>query len=148
MGLGLTIWSPLASGVLTGKYAGGIPPGSRLSKDSFKKRPDYNVFMKRVEQGEKLRPIAERMGCSMGQLALAWCMANPHVSTAITVATDVNQVDEQLGAVALVEKMTPQVMADIDAALGNDVVQKAKVVPKAGPAMRAQHLSAGARSKL
>merc|ERR1712118_242965 len=71
MGLGLTIWSPLASGVLTGKYGGGIPKGSRLDNERFRKRPDYQTFMRRVEQAERLRPVAEKLGCTMGQMALA-----------------------------------------------------------------------------
>jgi len=82
MGLGLTIWSPLASGVLTGKYGKGIPDGSRLASKSFKRRTDYQeAFMDPIKDAERLRPIVEKLGCTMGQLALAWCMVNPNVST-------------------------------------------------------------------
>merc|ERR1711916_85114 len=89
MGLGLTIWSPLAGGGLTGKYRDGVPQGSRLDKADFKKRPDYRIFLERAKQAETLRPVAEKLGCTLGQLALAWCIANPHVSTVITGASDV-----------------------------------------------------------
>jgi len=151
MGLGLTVWSPLAGGVLTGKYGKGIPPGSRLASDAFKRRPDYQVFVKRAEQAERLQPLASRLGCSMGQLALAWCLANPNVSTAICGATDAEQVEEQLGALAVVKQLTPEVLAEIDALLGKEVVGHAKRVQgRDGQAreMRTGWLSAGALSKL
>lgn len=150
MGLGLTIWSPLASGILTGKYGGGsFPSGSRLSQETFKKRPDYKVFMKQVNWAERVRPVAEKLGCSMGQLALAWCMANPNVSTTMTGATDVAQVEDQLGAIAVVDKLTQEVMSEIDTALGEEVVTRAKQVPKVQQgALRKHHLTKGAVAKL
>mmetsp|Transcript_97349 Transcript_97349/g.208880 ORF Transcript_97349/g.208880 Transcript_97349/m.208880 type:complete len:393 (-) Transcript_97349:45-1223(-) len=150
MGLGLTIWSPLASGILTGKYGGGsLPDGSRLSQESFKKRPDFKVFMKQIEWAERLRPVTEKLGCSMGQLALAWCMANPNVSTTLTGATDVTQVEEQLGAIAVIEKLTPEVISEIDAALGEEVVSRAKQVPKVQQGTLRKHfLTKGAVAKL
>jgi voltage-dependent potassium channel beta subunit len=151
MGLGLTIWSPLASGILTGKYGQGIPEGSRLSKESFKSRADYKVFMKKAVQAERLRPIAQQLDCTMGQLALAWCMANPNVSTTITGATHVAQVDEQLGALPVIERLTPELMSAIDDALGPDVCERAKEpMPDAASMrpLRTKKLSSGALSKL
>jgi len=150
MGLGLTVWSPLASGVLTGKYGGGAAPaGSRLAQDSFKRRPDFKHFQRQIEWAERLRPVAARLGCSMGQLALAWCMANPDVSTTLTGATDTAQVEEQLGALAVVEKLVPDVMGEIDAALGEEVVRRARQVPKAQQGgMRRPFLTKGAVAKL
>lgn len=148
MGLGLTTWSPLASGVLTGKYGKEVPAGSRLASKAFKMRPDYGIFMKRVKQAEQLRPVAERLGCTMGQLALAWCIANPHVSTVITGATDPSQIDEQLGALPVVDRLAPGVMKEIDAALGAKVVEVAKRPRPAMPSARTARLSAGARAKL
>ena len=82
LGLGLTIWSPLASGVLTGKYgSGAMPEGSRLSSAQFQKRADYTERFggARIAVAERLRPIARRLKCTMGQLALAWCLNNKHV---------------------------------------------------------------------
>jgi len=151
MGLGLTIWSPLASGVLTGKYAQGVPAGSRLSKESFKTRGDYKVFMKKVEQAERLRPIALKLGCSMGQLALAWCMANPNVSTTMTGATDVSQVEEQLGALPVIERLTADLMTAIDDVLGPDVLERARQPMPDAQSMRplrTKNLSPGALAKL
>merc|ERR1711879_921240 len=105
--------------------------------------------MKQIEWAERLRPVAEKLGCSMGQLSLAWCMANPNVSTTLTGATDVVQVEEQLGAVAVIEKLTPEVMAEIDTALGEEVVSRAKQVPKVQQgAMRKPFLTKGAVAKL
>lgn len=150
MGLGLTIWSPLASGILTGKYGKGIPPGARLDKESFKKSPEYNKYMKQIEYAERLRPVAEKLGCTMCQLALAWCIANPNVSTVMTGATDPEQVDEQLLALEVVNRLTAQVMSEIDIALGEEALSQATKIPSGEPmrAMRTSRLSKGALSKL
>lgn len=149
LGLGLTTWSPLASGVLTGKYNSGIPAGSRLANDTFKKRPDFESrFMKNVKTAESIRPIAERLGCSMGQLALAWCVKNPNVSTVITGASSVDQVDENLKALEVVDKLTPDVMAEIDTALGSTFVAVDDPVTKQMMTYRLGKLSDGALAKL
>lgn len=152
MGLGLTIWSPLGGGVLTGKYGKEIPAGSRLDSKTFKNRPDYDTkFLQRVQHAERLRPVAERVGCSMTQLALAWCVANAHVSTVITGATEPAQVDDQLGALAVVDRLTPAVMKEIDDALGADVVAAAKRPKPTFPdvwGLRTGRLSVGALAKL
>ena len=120
LGLGTTVWSPLGSGVLTGKYDQGIPKGSRLDL------PDYAWLRKQVATPErldtvkKLAPVAQDLGCTRAQLALAWCLKNPHVSTVITGASQVSQVTENLGALAVLPKLTPGVMARIAGILKND----------------------------
>lgn len=117
IGLGLTTWSPLASGLLTGKYNDGVPAGTRASL------PDYQWLQKnvtdpdRVAKARKLAPIAADLGISMGQLALAWCMKNPNVSTVITGASRVEQVYDNLKAVDAIDKLTPDVMAALDKAV-------------------------------
>jgi len=155
MGLGLTTWSPLASGVLTGKYSAGIPAGSRLSRESFKNRADYKAaFLAKIQAAERLRGTAEALGCSMGQLALAWCMANPNVSTVITGATSLKQVEENLGALDVLDRLSSKVLSDIDDALGEDEVGKAASLAAAKErvenqlSFRFKLLTAGAISKL
>lgn len=94
-GLGLTVWSPLASGILTGKYSGGnVPEGSRLSVEKFAWLRKGIMEGKRaqIDAVDKLKPIAERMGATTAQLALAWCAANPRVSTVITGSSKRSQV--------------------------------------------------------
>jgi voltage-dependent potassium channel beta subunit len=117
-GYGATIWSPLASGLLTGKYRDGIPEGSRAALDGYRwlgKRMSDKELIGRVEG---LRPIAEELGCSMAQLALAWCAKNPNVSTVITGASRPSQVTENFGALEVIPKLDAEVMARIEAALG------------------------------
>ena len=81
---GNTIWSPLASGLLTGKYKDGIPEGSRAALEGYGWLAKRLTDAEAIAQVERLRPIADRLGCSMAQLALAWCTKNPNVSTVIT----------------------------------------------------------------
>ena len=121
-GLGTTIWSPLASGVLTGKYANGIPDDSRLNL------PGYE-WLKEVwasEEGKKklatvgeLSTLAKEIGIPMAHLALLWCLANPHVSTVILGASRLSQLDDNLASLDNRDKVTPEVMAKIDAIVGN-----------------------------
>eukprot|EP00928_Gymnodinium_smaydae_P095568 TRINITY_DN8245_c0_g3_i2.p1 TRINITY_DN8245_c0_g3~~TRINITY_DN8245_c0_g3_i2.p1 ORF type:complete len:332 (+),score=43.32 TRINITY_DN8245_c0_g3_i2:86-1081(+) len=149
MGLGLTTWSPLASGVLTGKYKDGIPAGSRLASASFQKRPDYKTkFERPIALAERLRPIAQQLNCSMGQLALAWCIKNPNVSTVITGATTTAQVAENLGAVDVVDKLTNDVMAQIDKLLAEYVSRESWTQVNKQVSYRKSRLSDGAKSKL
>ncbi len=113
IGLGLTTFSPLASGVLSGKYAKGIPSDSRLALPGYewlKKRYPENV-MKAVTA---LEPIARDLGGTPSQLAIAWCVRNPNVSSVITGASRLSQLEENLGALELVPKLTPEVMKIID----------------------------------
>jgi voltage-dependent potassium channel beta subunit len=114
IGLGLTTWSPLASGLLSGKYQNGIPPGSRGALESYAfLREDLTDPAKNAIVG-KLEGVAKDLGCTLAQLALAWCVRNPRVSTVITGATRVEQVTENMKALGVAPKLTPEVLARID----------------------------------
>jgi len=115
IGIGLTTWSPLASGLLTGKYRGGIPEGSRATIPRMKFLVDDLTDKSKNEAVAKLGDIAKELGCSTAQLALAWCAANPRVSTVITGASRVEQVRENMKAAEVVPKLTPDVLRRIDA---------------------------------
>ncbi|QXC63535.1 aldo/keto reductase [Aquihabitans sp. G128] len=112
-GLGLTTWSPLASGLLSGKYADGIPEGSRASLPGYEWLRDFVTDPAKNEQVKELTVIAERLGVTVSQLAIAWCAANPNVSTVITGASNVDQVHENLKALDALEQLTPEVLAEI-----------------------------------
>ena len=117
IGLGTTIWSPLASGMLTGKYNAGIPPDSRGALKGYEWLAERLTDAAKIAVVKRLEPIARDLSCTLAQLALAWCLRNPHVSTVITGATRVAQVHENLKAREVVPKLTPDVMARIEAAL-------------------------------
>jgi voltage-dependent potassium channel beta subunit len=119
IGLGLTTWSPLASGLLTGKYRGGIPAGSRGAVDSYAFLRPRLTDEKGNEIVGRLAPVAAELGCTLAQLALAWCLKNPRVSTVITGATRVAQVQENMQALDVVGRLTPEVLARIDAIVGS-----------------------------
>jgi len=112
-GLGLTTWSPLASGLLTGKYADGIPDGSRAALPGYEWLRDFVTDPQKNEQVKELAAVADRLGVTVGQLAIAWCAANPHVSTVITGASTVDQVHENLKALDALAQLTPEVLAEI-----------------------------------
>ena len=114
-GLGLTTWSPLASGLLTGKYQAGIPEGSRGAMENMAFLRDGLTNAAKNEAVAKLQPIAAELGGSLAQLALAWVAKNPNVSTVITGASKLAQLQQNLGALQLLDKLTPEVMARIDA---------------------------------
>ncbi len=117
-GYGSTTWSPLASGILTGKYRDGVPQGSRGALEGYEWLQDGLCDRHRLAIVDRLEPIANGMGASLAQFALAWCLQNPHVSTVLTGASRVGQVHENMKAVEFVDAFTPEVMAAIDAALG------------------------------
>ncbi|MFN2196002.1 MAG: potassium channel beta subunit family protein [Anaerolineales bacterium] len=122
VGLGTTIWSPLASGFLTGKYMNGIPENSRLKLDGYewlKKRLDSDEGRQQLEKVRQLQPIADDLDCSMAQLAIAWCLKNPNVSTVITGASRPSQVVENMHALEIVPKLNADVMKRIEAVLDN-----------------------------
>ncbi|MBI4771990.1 MAG: aldo/keto reductase [Chloroflexi bacterium] len=119
IGLGTTIWSPLASGMLTGKYNLGIPAGSRATLKGYEWLTEGTITPERIAVVKKLQPIADDLGCTMAQMALAWCVKNPDVSTVITGASRVAQVHENLKALDAVAKLTPEVMERIESVLGN-----------------------------
>jgi voltage-dependent potassium channel beta subunit len=116
MGLGLTTWSPLALGLLSGKYANGIPAGSRATLGGYEWLRDSVTDPARVGAATRLAPIAADLGCTSAQLALAWCAHNPHVSTVITGASRVDQLHENMKAIDVLPKLTPDVLARIDGA--------------------------------
>lgn len=118
IGLGATTWSPLASGILTGKYNHGIPAGSRATLKGYEWLKE-EITPDKIETAKKLAPIADDLGCTLGQMALAWCVKNPDVSTVITGASRVAQVRENLKALDVVAKLTPEVMERIESVLGN-----------------------------
>nr|WP_243664858.1 aldo/keto reductase [Rhodothermus marinus] len=121
-GLGLTTWSPLASGILTGKYNEGIPEGSRMSLPGYewlRKRLESEEGRRQIEKVRRLMPIAEELGCTMAQLAIAWCLKNPHVSTVITGASRPEQVHQNMQALEVAQRLTPDVMERIEAILEN-----------------------------
>jgi aryl-alcohol dehydrogenase-like predicted oxidoreductase len=119
LGYGLTIWSPLSLGILTGKYDNGVPEGSRLSQSDFTsitQGAEKKIFEQKINAAKRLDPIAKKLGCTRAQLALAWCAKNPNVSTVITGASRPEQVKENFAAFDLVAKLTPDIMARIDRA--------------------------------
>ncbi|KAF3040136.1 hypothetical protein E8E12_008699 [Didymella heteroderae] len=121
---GTTIWSPLASGLLTGKYNEGIPEDSRFAtnKDFFKKTVEElksEEGQAKIEKVKKLTKVAEKLGASTSQLALAWAAKNPHVSTVILGASKVQQIHDNCAALKLLPKLTPEIMEEIEGILGN-----------------------------
>lgn len=117
IGLGTTIWSPLASGLLTGKYSGGIPDDSRGALPTYAWLADRLTDAASLAKVDRLRPIADELGCSLAQLSIAWCASNPHVSTVITGASRPSQVIENFAALDVLDQLTPDVLARIDAAV-------------------------------
>lgn len=114
-GYGSTIWSPLASGVLSGKYDAGVPEGSRFAQQNYAWLKDKMVTKEIIDKVKQLEPIAKELGVTRAQLALAWCLKNPNVSTVITGATRPEQVTENMKALGVVEKLTPEVIKRIEA---------------------------------
>jgi len=122
IGLGTTIWSPLASGILTGKYNDGIPEGSRLSLANYQwLRPqlESEEGRRKVQKVRMLKPVADDLGCTLSQLAIAWCLANDDVSTVITGASRPEQVEENFEALDVAAKLTPDVLEEIEGILQN-----------------------------
>ena len=114
-GLGLTTWSPLASGLLSGKYREGVPAGSRGAMPNMAFMRDNLTHAARNEAVARLAPIAAELGGTLAQLAIAWAAKNPQVSTVITGASNLEQLRANLGALSLLDQLTPEVMARIDA---------------------------------
>jgi voltage-dependent potassium channel beta subunit len=128
VGLGTTIWSPLASGLLSGKYNNGIPEGTRASLSGYewlKERFEGEEAQRKLDKVRQLVPIAEELGCSMSQLAIAWCLKNPNVSTVITGASRASQVVENMKSLDVVDRLDQDVMERIEGILEN----KPKTLP-------------------
>ncbi|MHB8637760.1 MAG: potassium channel beta subunit family protein [Fimbriimonadaceae bacterium] len=115
--LGLTIWSPLASGILTGKYKDGIPADSRGAVPGYEWLKKSLEDQKTRSKVERLRPIAEGIGTTLAKFSIAWCAKNPNVSTVILGASKMNQLEENLSALELLPKLTAEVMLAADEAL-------------------------------
>jgi voltage-dependent potassium channel beta subunit len=113
-GYGSTTWSPLASGTLTGKYQAGVPEGSRGSLESLAWLRDQITDPARLAKVAALQPLAQQMGATLAQFSIAWCLQNPWVSTVITGASRVDQLHENMKAVDIADRFTPEVMAAID----------------------------------
>ncbi len=114
IGMGTTIWSPLASGLLTGKYNSGVPEGSRLALEGFGWLKDKTLSDQRIERIKELDTIARDLGTSLATLAIAWCIRNPNVTTAILGATRPEQLDENFKALEVYPKLTEEIMKQID----------------------------------
>jgi len=121
---GTTIWSPLASGLLTGKYNDGIPQDSRFANNkqffqSTVKELETPEGKAKIEKVKKLTAIAEKLGGNASQLALAWAATNPNVSTVILGATKVEQIHDNCKAIQMMDKFTPEILAEIEGVLEN-----------------------------
>jgi voltage-dependent potassium channel beta subunit len=114
IGLGLTTWSPLASGQLTGKYVSGVPANSRATLPGYEWLAEALTDSERNSRVRGLATIADGLGCSLAQLSIAWCAANPNVCSVITGASSADQLRENLEACALIPAMTPSLLEEIE----------------------------------
>jgi len=122
IGLGTTIWSPLASGILTGKYNDGIPDGSRMTLPNYQwLRPilESDEGKAKVAKVKLLTPVADDLGCTVAQLAIAWCLVNDDVSTVITGASRPDQITENMKALDVAAQLTPDLLESIEEILEN-----------------------------
>ena len=122
IGLGATIWSPLASGLLTGKYNAGMPDGTRANLPGYewlRKQFESPQGQERIAKVRELSPLATELGCTMSQMALAWCLLNPDVSTVITGASKPEQVAENMAALDVLPKLTDEAVERIEGILAN-----------------------------
>jgi voltage-dependent potassium channel beta subunit len=117
-GYGSTTWSPLASGLLTGKYNNGIPKDSRGTLKGYEWLKSKLTDQENINKVRALEPIAKELGCTLSQLAIGWILKNPNVSTVITGASRIEQVHENLKAAQAAPKITPEIVDRIDAAFG------------------------------
>ena len=124
IGLGTTTWSPLASGLLTGKYKDGIPADSRGALKGYGWLKDKLTDKDSLAKVQKLGKIAKELDCTLAQFAIAWCAKNPNVSTVITGASRVEQVRENLKALEVLPKLTEEVMKRVDEVVGKPEVEE------------------------
>lgn len=118
VGMGTTIWSPLASGLLTGKYNDGVPEGSRLALEGFEWLKDRTLSDEKIGRVRNLGNLAKELGTSLATLSIAWCIKNNNVTTAILGATKEEQLLENLKALDVLPKLTPEIMTQIDEIMG------------------------------
>jgi voltage-dependent potassium channel beta subunit len=119
IGLGLTTWSPLASGLLTGKYRNGIPAGSRAGLEGYDWLRTQLTDSSKNDTVGRLCQLADELGCTPGQLAIAWVLKNPHVSTVITGASRLEQIEENMGAASVAARITPAIKTRIEDIVGD-----------------------------
>lgn len=122
LGLGTTIWSPLASGVLSGKYAAGIPAGSRMTLPEYqwlRERLESPAGREQVEKAGRLAAVAAELGATPSQLAIAWCLRTPHVSTVILGASSPAQLAENLATLEVLPRLDAEILTRIEAIVGN-----------------------------
>lgn len=122
VGLGTTIWSPLASGILTGKYNDGIPKGSRLDDKQMEWLKNNILNDDKIERVRNLKKVADELGTSLATLSIAWTISNPNVTTTILGATKKEQLEENLKALEVYPKLTPDVKDRIDEIMGTKPV--------------------------
>ena len=125
VGMGTTIWSPLASGVLTPKYLDKFPEGTRLGMDGLEWLKNSTLSEERLEKVRKLKTVADELGATIPGLAIAWCLKNPNVSTVILGGSKVTQLEENFKALDVLPKLTPQVVEQIEHILDNKPAQPA-----------------------
>lgn len=118
VGMGTTIWSPLASGLLTGKYNNGVPEGSRLAIQKYAWLKDKTLEEVRIEKVRKLEKVANELNTSLATLSIAWCIHNPHVTTAILGATKEKQLTENLEAIDVYSRLAPEIINEIEVIMG------------------------------
>ena len=119
VGLGTTIWSPLASGILSGKYNNGMPESTRLSMDGLEWLKDANLVEEKLQKVREMTKLAKEVGLSMPKFAIAWCLKNPNVSTVILGASKGAQLKETLTTIDDLDKITPEVLEKIEEILDN-----------------------------
>ena len=124
IGLGTTTWSPLASGLLTGKYNDGIPDESRLATEGYEWLQDQVLVDEQLDKVRQLSDVAEELDCTMAQLALAWCLLNDDVSTVITGASKPHQVEENMQALDVVDQIDAEVETRIESILDNEPAER------------------------
>jgi len=122
VGLGTTIWSPLAAGLLTGKYNNGIPDDSRMAIKGFEWLKDRHIQEAKIEKVKNLQPVADKLECTLAALSIAWCAKNPNVSTVILGATKKEQLLENLKALEVLPKLSVDIMLEIDRITGTKPV--------------------------
>jgi voltage-dependent potassium channel beta subunit len=124
VGLGTTIWSPLASGLLTGKYNDGIPKGSRLALEEMSWLKEKVMADDKIKKIKQLTILSKELGVSTAALSIAWCIKNPHVTTAILGATKKEQLTDNLKSVEVMEKLTPEVLEKIESIMQTNPTKK------------------------
>ncbi|XP_057183021.1 voltage-gated potassium channel subunit beta-3-like [Triplophysa rosa] len=121
-GVGAMTWSPLACGLITGKYSDGVPDCSRASMKGYqwlKERVHSEEGRRQLAKIKELHLVADRLGCTAAQLAIAWCLRSEGVSSVLLGVSNTDQLLENLGALRILSQMTPQTVGEIDALLGN-----------------------------